>query len=123
MSTRRSAQERRDVPREIPQTEPVEDATPALDETPLDLAPFGEVAHDEPEPDSAPELDATPEVEAAEVFEAPTSGEVDELSEIIAEIAEITEPAPPPQWIPVRGRIPKPRPFEATASRRRSRRS
>lgn len=117
MSTRRSTQEHRDVPGEIPPSEPVEDATPALDDVPFALAAFSDVAPEEPEPDATPELDATPVVEVAEIVEVPTTGEINELSEIIAEIAEITEVAPPPQqWIPVRGRIPKPRPFEQRES-------
>jgi type IV pilus assembly protein PilB len=118
MSARRSTQERRDSPGDIPGREPVEDATPAVDEARFDPAPFSaaepdETAPDEPEPDSTPELDAFPFVEAvAEIAEGPTTGEMSELGEIVAEIAEITEVAPPPQWVPVRGRIPKPRPFE-----------
>ena len=42
----------------------------------------------------------------------PATADGNELDEIIAEISEITEVAAPPQWVPVRGRIPKPRPLE-----------
>jgi hypothetical protein len=56
--------------------------------------------------------DAEPETAAAQADVAPSNGEVNELNEIIAEISEITEVAAPPRWVPVRGRIPKPRPPE-----------
>ena len=108
MSSRRSSNERRAVPVDEVFAEVGADEPPALEAIVEDHAPmFEAIIVDEP-PAIEGEVDDVIETEGE-----PTVAETSELKEIIAEIAEITEVATPPPaaWVPVRGRIPKPRPF------------
>lgn len=63
----------------------------------------GEPGPSEPTQAAPPALDAAAE---------PAPYDVNELEEIIAEIAEITEVAAEPEWVPMRAPIPKPQPPE-----------